>query len=143
MFFGEYEHSIDVKGRLILPARIREKLGEKCFVTRGLDSCLNVFTEVEWENFVAKFRNLPMGREDARKAQRFFVGGAAELECDKMGRVQLPTNLREYALLEKDVVVIGNIDHVEIWSKPVWQNYNNEDGTSINEIAEKLVDLGF
>lgn len=143
MFFGEYEHSVDVKGRVILPAKIREKLGENCYVTRGLDNCLNIYTPEEWERFVAKFRNLPMGREDARKAQRFFVGGAAQLETDKLGRVQLPANLRDYAQLEKDVVVIGNIDHVEIWSKAGWQSYNTEDGTSINEIAEKLVELGF
>ena len=143
MFFGEYEHSIDAKGRVILPSKFREKIGDKCYVTRGLDNCLNVYTEEAWEGFVAKFRSLPMGREDVRKAQRFFIGGAAELEADKMGRVSLPQNLREYAQLEKEVVVIGNVDHVEIWSVDVWGNYNKDDGASINEIAGKLVDLGF
>jgi MraZ protein len=139
---GEYLHTVDVKGRLILPAKFRDELGELFIVTKGLDNCLFVYAKEEWAILEGKLKQLPLAKPEARAFVRFFFAGAAEVECDKQGRVLLPTNLREYAQLEKDVVVLGVSNRVEIWSKSVWDNYSEQISPTVANIAESLVDLG-
>ncbi len=138
---GEYSHTIDSKGRLIIPARFREGLGDKFVVTKGLDNCLFVYPQPEWAALEQKLKSLPFTRADARAFVRFFFSGATESNLDKQGRVLLPSNLREYAQLSKDVVVLGVSSRVEIWSKERWDEYNTAAGQSFEQIAEKIVDL--
>lgn len=141
MFMGEYRHNIDDKGRIIMPAKFREKLGNVCIVTRGLDHCLFVYSEQEWGNLERKLNNLPLMKSDARAFTRFFFSGAAECEWDKQGRANLPVNLREYAQLAKECVVIGAGSRVEIWSRERWDDYYRQSEESFGEIAEKLSDF--
>jgi len=141
MFMGEYSHTIDVKGRLIIPARFREGLGDRFVVTKGLDNCLFVYPQDEWGALEQKLKSLPFTRADARAFVRFFFSGASECEVDKQGRILIPANLREYAQLSKDVVVLGVSSRVEIWSKEQWDQYNNLAAENFEEIAEKIVDL--
>lgn len=142
MFMGEYLHTIDNKGRLTFPAKFRDLLGETFVATKGLDNCLFVYTQGEWAMLEEKLKKLPMAKPEARAFVRFFFSGAAEVQCDKQGRVLLPPNLREHAALDKDVVVIGVSNRVEIWDKANWDAYNNEIGPEVTKIAENLVDLG-
>ena len=106
MFMGEYSHTIDAKGRIIVPAKFRESLGDNFVVTKGLDNCLFVYTSEDWRKFEEKLRTLPLTNKDARKFTRFFLAGAAEMEIDKQGRILIPSVLREFAALEKDVVIV-------------------------------------
>ena len=140
MFMGEYSHSIDAKGRLIIPSKFREQLGEEFVLTKGLDGCLFVFPNDEWKSFEEKLRALPLTNKSARTFSRFFVAGAASCELDKQGRILVPATLREFAGLEKDVVLTGNINRIEIWSKEKWSENNNYD--DMDAIAENLTDLG-
>ncbi|PKM80637.1 MAG: cell division/cell wall cluster transcriptional repressor MraZ [Firmicutes bacterium HGW-Firmicutes-14] len=144
MFMGEFQHTIDAKGRLIVPQKFRDALGEKFVATRGLDNCLFVFSAEEWQLMEQKLKTLPMTSKDARAFVRFFFSGATECELDKQGRILLPANLRDYAKLEKDVVLLGAINRVEIWSKESWQEYSNNTEDACEEIAEKMFnfDLG-
>jgi MraZ protein len=142
MLMGEYLHTIDDKGRLILPAKFREELGESFIVTKGLDSCLFVYDKKEWEILSSKLKQLPLAKPEARAFVRFFFAGGAEISCDKQGRVLLPNNLREYALLDKDVVVIGVSNRIEIWNRNKWDAYNEQIAPTVAQIAENLVDLG-
>lgn len=139
---GEYLHTIDNKGRLIFPAKFREELGEKFIATKGLDNCLFVYSLDEWAILENKLKQLPIAKPEARAFVRFFFAGAAELECDKQGRVLLPAPLREHAKLDKDIVVIGVSTRVEIWGKEAWEEYNARIGPEVTNIAENLVDLG-
>ncbi|ANF97697.1 division/cell wall cluster transcriptional repressor MraZ [Paenibacillus bovis] len=141
MFMGEYQHNIDDKGRIIIPAKFRELLGPSFVVTRGLDHCLFVYPMEEWSLLEQKLKSLPLMKADARAFTRFFFSGALEGEWDKQGRVNLPVNLRQYARLEKECVIIGVSNRVEIWSQAIWEQYYNESEQSFNEIAEKLVDF--
>ena len=140
MFMGEYNHTIDTKGRLIIPAKFRELLGDEFIVTKGLDGCLFVFPQNEWQLFEEKLRLLQLAQKSARKFTRFFVAGAATCELDKQGRILLPQTLREFAELEKDVVLSGNLNRIEIWSKANWTEYNAYD--DMDDIAEQMTDLG-
>ena len=140
MFMGEYNHTVDTKGRLIVPSKFREQLGDEFVVTKGLDGCLFVYSKSEWENIEEKFRNVPLTTKDARKFARFFFAGAASCEVDKQGRILLPVVLREYAGIEKDVVSVGVFNGVEIWDKDKWQESNSYD--DMDEIAEHMADLG-
>ena len=140
MFMSEYNHSIDAKGRVIVPAKFREELGEAFVVTQGLDGCLFVFPNEEWKNFEEKLKTLPMANKDARKFVRFFLAGAALAEVDKQGRILLPAVLREFAGLEKDVVFVGVGSRVEIWDKKRWEECTSFD--DMDEIAEHMADLG-
>ena len=140
MFMGEYNHTVDTKGRLIVPSKFREQLGDEFVVTKGLDGCLFVYSKSEWENIEEKFRNVPPTTKDARKFARFFFAGAASCEVDKQGRILLPVVLREYAGIEKDVVSVGVVNRVEIWDKDKWQESNSYD--DMDEIAEHMADLG-
>lgn len=141
MFMGEYQHAIDPKGRLIVPVKFREDLGDTFVVTKGLDNCLFVYPMNEWKNLEAKLKALPFTKADARAFVRFFFSGATECELDKQGRILLPVNLREYAQLERDVVVIGVSSRVEIWSKERWDNYSIQAEKDYANIAEKIVDF--
>ena len=140
MFMGEYNHTVDTKGRLIVPSKFREQLGDEFVVTKGLDGCLFVYSKSEWENIEEKFRNVPLTTKDARKFARFFFAGAASCEVDKQGRILLPVVLREYAGIEKDIVSVGVFNRVEIWDKDKWQESNSYD--DMDEIAEHMADLG-
>lgn len=142
MFMGEYNHTIDPKGRLIVPAKYRDELGEKFVVTKGLDHCLFVFPPAEWQAFADKLHALPTAKADSRKFVRFFLAGATECELDKQGRILLPSNLREFAALEKDVVLVGVSSRVEIWSKASWDESMSTYDDNMDEVAENMAELG-
>ena len=142
MFMGEYNHTIDAKGRLIIPSKFRELLGEEFVLTKGLDGCLSIYPMDEWNAFEEKLRALPLTNKNARTFTRFFVAGATNCELDKQGRILLPPVLREYANLTKDVVLVGVLSRVEIWDKDRWQE-NTYDEDEMDEIAEHMADLGF
>ena len=142
MLIGEYSHSLDVKGRLIMPAKLREDMGEKFIITKGLDGCLFGFSQNEWSNFEEKLKTLPLTNKNARDFVRFFLSGAIECEIDKQGRFLIASNLREYANMEKDVVIIGVGTRLEIWNKDKWKEYNSEENISADEIAENMTMLG-
>ena len=140
MFMGEYNHSIDTKGRLIIPSRFREELGDEFVVTKGLDGCLFVFPNDRWAAFEEKLEKLPLTNKSARQFSRFFVSGATPCELDKQGRVLLPQALRGFACLEKDVVLAGMLNRIEIWSKSKWIENSSYD--DMDDIAEQMTDLG-
>lgn len=142
MLIGEYEHSLDVKGRLILPAKIREDMVDKFIVTKGLDGCLFGFSQNEWTNFEEKLKTLPLTNKNARDFVRFFLSGATECEIDKQGRFLITSNLREYATLEKDAIIIGVGTRIEIWNREKWKSYNSDENISADEIAENMTMLG-
>lgn len=142
MFMGEYQHSLDAKGRLIIPAKFREELGEGAVLTRGLDNCLFLFPAEEWSVLETKLKTLPLTKADARQFVRFLFSGATECELDKQGRITLPQNLRDFASIDKDAVVIGVSSRVEIWSKEKWESYVTMAEESFEDIAENIVDLG-
>ena len=142
MLIGEYEHSLDVKGRLILPAKIREDMGDKFIVTKGLDGCLFGFSQNEWTNFEEKLKTLPLTNKNARDFVRFFLSGATACEIDKQGRFLITSNLREYATLEKDAIIIGVGTRIEIWNREKWKSYNSDENISADEIAENMTMLG-
>ena len=141
MLIGEYEHSLDVKGRLIMPAKLRQDIGETFIITKGLDGCLFVFSQNEWNNFEEKLKSLPLSDKNARNFVRFFLSGATECEIDKQGRFLIPINLRESANLQKEVVIIGVGTRIEIWNKEKWNSYNDEN-ISVEDIAENMTMLG-
>ena len=143
MFMGEYQHNIDAKGRLFIPARFREGLGDHFVVTKGLDGCLFVYPRPEWEALEQKLKSLPFTKGDARAFVRFFFSGAMECEVDKQGRILIPGNLRDFAGLEKDAVIIGVSSRVEIWARGAWERYSDRTSSAYEEIAEKMVDLDF
>ena len=142
MLIGEYEHSLDTKGRLILPAKLREDIGEKFIITKGLDSCLFGFSKTEWNNFEDKLKTLPLTNKNARDFVRFFLSGAIEAELDKQGRFLIPSNLREYATLDKEAVITGVGTRIEIWDNTKWKAYNSEENLSADQIAENMANLG-
>ena len=142
MFIGEYQHSIDAKGRIIVPSKLRCDLGERFVLTKGLDNCLFIYTLEEWKNFEEKLKSLPLTNINARKFVRFFFAGAVECEADKQGRILIPNNLREYAELLKETVFIGVSNRVEVWNKENWEKYNDSEEFDANEIAEHMVELG-
>ena len=138
MFMGEYHHSIDEKGRLIIPSKFRNELGESFVVTRGLENCLFVYSLIEWEKIVTKLKKLPFTKKDARNFTRFFLSGATIVEFDKQGRININSPLINYANLEKECVVVGVNDRLEIWSKDSWENFFNDNSDSLSDIAENL-----
>ena len=142
MLIGEYEHSLDVKGRLIMPAKLREDMGEKFIITKGLDGCLFGFSQNEWSNFEEKLKSLPLTNKYARDFVRFFLSGAVECEIDKQGRVLVASNLREYASMDREVIIIGVGTRIEFWSKDKWKKYNSSENISADEIAENMTMLG-
>ena len=141
MFMGEYQHNIDVKGRMIVPAKFREGLGESFVLTRGLDKCLFAYPMGEWKILEEKLKKLPLTKRDARSFTRFFFSGAVECEVDKQGRINIPQTLRNYSKLEKECVVIGVSSRIEVWSKEIWEDYFTESEESFAEISENLMDF--
>lgn len=142
MFIGEYQHSLDSKGRLIVPSKFRDDLGDVFIITKGLDNCLFVYPKSEWKILEEKLKLLPLTRKDARAFVRFFFSGATECELDKQGRILIPGNLREHCKIDKEAVIIGVSNRVEIWSKKEWDLYNDDENLSYESIAEKMAELG-
>ena len=142
MFYGRFAHSIDDKGRLILPSKARLELGLAVYVTRGIDRCLYLYPRSEWERLSQKIRQLPLTNQDARQFRRFFYGEAAELEVDKQGRILLPGYLREYANLASEVVLIGAEDHLELWNADAYKQENAALVENPEALAQKLSTLG-
>ena len=140
MFMGEYNHTIDAKGRLIVPSKFREILGDAFVVTKGLDGCLFVYDNEEWKLFEEKLRSLPITNKEARQFVRFFLAGATEAEVDKQGRILIPNVLREFAELIKDVVLVGVGSRIEIWGKERFENETVFE--DMDEIAEHMAQLG-
>lgn len=140
MLIGEYEHTIDTKGRLSMPSKLRRDMGEAFIVTKGLDGCLFAFSQEEWKNFETKLKALPLSDRNARNFVRFFLAGATECEIDKQGRFLIPSNLREAGKLEKEAVIIGVGTRLEIWNKDIWNSKDEE--ISADEIAENMTMLG-
>ena len=135
---GEYKHSIDAKGRLAMPAKLRDELGERFTVTKGLDGCLAVYPEKEWEALEDRIRGLGNG-EKARRVKRYYFANAYDAQLDAQGRILIPAGLREFAGLQKDVVVIGQLDHAEIWNSEKWRIYNEAiDAESVAADAEEI-----
>ncbi len=140
MFMGEYNHTVDAKGRIIVPSKFREQLGDEFVVTKGLDGCLFVYENSEWKNLEDKLHTLPLTNANARKFTRFFLAGATSCEVDKQGRILLPAVLREFAHIDKDAVLVGVGNRIEIWSKDNWLETNSYD--DVEEIAEHMEGLG-
>jgi MraZ protein len=144
MFYGEYEHSLDRKGRLILPAKFRDTLKEnyieRLYVTRGLDKCLFIFTEEEWKLQEQKFKSLSFTKTEARKFNRLYFSGASELIPDKQGRILIPKYLKEFAGIERHTIVVGVANRIEIWSEKLWKQFYEKTQGSFEEIAEKLIE---
>lgn len=125
-----------------MPAKLREDMGEKFIITKGLDGCLFGFSQNEWENFETKLKTLPLTNKNARDFVRFFLSGAMECEIDKQGRFLISSNLRNVATLEKEIIIIGVGTRIEIWNKEKWENYNKEENISADDIAENMTMLG-
>ena len=142
VFIGEYEHSVDAKGRAIMPAKLRDDIGDKFIITKGLDGCLFAYSKDEWNNFEEKLKTLPLTNKNARDFVRFFLSGAVECEIDKQGRFLIPNNLRTYAMLEKEINIIGVGTRVEIWNREKWKLYSSDENISADEIAENMTMLG-
>lgn len=141
MFIGEYYHAIDTKNRMIVPSKFRDDLNGKFVLTKGLDGCLYGYPIEEWKTLSDKLKTLPLTNKNARAFVRFFFSGAHEIEIDKQGRALIPQNLIEYAHIEKEIVSIGVLTRIEIWSKEDWNNYNDSN-VDFDEIAEKMQELG-
>ncbi len=141
MFMGEYTHNIDRKGRLIMPAKFREELGERVYITRGMDGCLTVYPLEEWTSLYKKYSSLPMTNPDARMFMRFFMAKATEVEPDGQGRILIPGSLVKEAALEKECYIIGVANRVEVWSKERWLALQEEMLPSYEKFAENLTTL--
>lgn len=142
MLTGEFNHSIDAKGRLIIPSKFREILGEDFVITKGLDGCLFVYPQEEWKTFENKLRTLPLTNKDARTFTRFFLGSAVDGGLDKQGRVLISSALRNFAGLDKEVVLVGVLDRIEIWDKAKWDEKNAVVEDNMDDIASHMEDLG-
>lgn len=143
MFMGEFQHQLDAKGRMIMPAKFREELTEHFVITRGLDKCLFGYTLTEWAAIEEKLKALPLTRRDARKFMRMFFSGAVEVEMDKQGRINIPKHLMEYAGLSKEATVIGVSSRIEIWDRKLWSDFYEETEEEFETIAEELIDFDF
>lgn len=145
MFYGEFEHTLDTKGRLIIPSKFREALKEhyieRFFITRGLDKCLFMFAEDEWKLQEQKFKAMSFTKSEFRRFNRLYFSGAVDLVPDKQGRVLIPSYLKTYAVIKRDVYIIGVSNRIEIWSRENWKEYYSISKDSFEEVAEKLVDL--
>ena len=145
MYMGEYHHTIDDKGRLIIPSKLRNELGSSVVLTRGLEKCLFLYKKADWDSLVAKLKTLPFTKKDVRMFTRFFFSGAAECEFDSQGRVCITSPLVSYAGIEKECIIIGASDRIEIWSKKSWDKMINENADKLEDTAEKLfegIDFG-
>lgn len=141
MFIGEYQHSLDAKGRMFMPSKFREELGDSFIVTLGLDNCLFAFPADEFEKLKVKIDSLPISSKDARQFARFFFAGACECETDKQGRIMIPAKLRNYAGLEKEVTVVGVSTRLELWNTQRWESDHSFDNFSPDMLSEKMEGL--
>ncbi|MBE6118569.1 MAG: division/cell wall cluster transcriptional repressor MraZ [Solobacterium sp.] len=141
MFIGEYRHGLDAKNRLIIPAKFRDELGDTFIVTVGFDGCLNVYTMASWERMAARVSGLPMTKQDSRQLVRVFMGSARQVDVDGMGRIPLHSSLLKNAGITKKCVLVGVLDHIEIWDEEKWDSYYSEANSSINENAENLTEF--
>ena len=142
MLMGEFHHNIDDKGRLIIPSKLRNELGERIIVTRGLDKCLFVYSLTEWDKIVKRLKTLPFTNKDARNFTRFFLSGATECDFDRQGRINITSPLVNYADLTKECVVIGANDRLEIWSNNLWEDFLTTNEDNLADIAENLFTTG-
>lgn len=138
MFKGEYNHIIDHKKRLSIPSRLRKSLGKKAVITRGLDNCLVVYPLKEWDKTAEKLEGLPTGQSEARGFSRIMLSGATDVDLDKLGRILVPDNLRDYAFLRKNVVIIGLSNKIELWDEKRWDEYKGKMEPTVNKMAENL-----
>ncbi|CAM2799260.1 division/cell wall cluster transcriptional repressor MraZ [Dellaglioa algida] len=143
MFMGEFKHTLDTKGRLIIPAKFREELGDKFVITRGMDGCLFGYTQTEWALLEDNLKTLPLTKKDSRAFVRFLYSAATECEFDKQGRINIPASLREHADLEKKCVLVGVSNRFEVWSEDRWNSFTESASENFDEIAENMVDFGF
>ena len=137
MFMGEYHHNIDTKGRIVIPNKVRDDLGENFIVTRGLDGCLFLYPKTEWDSVIAKYKEIP-DTKNKRQFMRIFLSGATVCEYDKQGRINIPKPLVEYAKLVKDCIIIGVDEKLEIWSRDCWEKFISENEESLSDIADDL-----
>ncbi|HRZ86710.1 MAG TPA: division/cell wall cluster transcriptional repressor MraZ [bacterium] len=146
MFYGEYNHTVDDKGRVFIPSRFRQTSGgkqiKKLYVTRGLEKCLFVYAEQEWQSITQKFKDMSISKVNLRTFARLFFSGACETPCDKQGRINIPNNLLQYGGISKDVVIIGVSNHFEIWDTKMWNTFSADSIGSYEKLAEELVNLG-
>lgn len=142
MLLGEYKHNLDSKGRLAIPSKFREKLSAGAIITRGLDNCLFVFANKEWELLAEKLIALPLSQANSRAFVRLMLAGASDVLLDNQGRILIPDYLRNYAGLKKEAVVAGLYNRMEIWDKESWEKYKQKTESASEEIAEKLGELG-
>ena len=142
MFIGEYQHTLDSKNRVIMPSKFREKLGDSFVMTKGLDNCLFIYSSEEWDIVEDKLKSLPMTNKDARAFVRYFFAGACECDLDKQGRILMPNHLKDYAKIDKDLVIIGVSTRIEIWSREEWNKFNSDANISYEDVAEKMSQLG-
>jgi len=140
VFMSQYYHTVDPKGRLIIPSKFRDLLGNEFVVTKGMDGCLFAYSNEDWKVFETKLTSLPITNKDARKFARFFLAGAAQVEVDKQGRILLPSHLREFGELEKDVVLVGVGSRIEIWNREKWDTENADD--DMDAIGASMESLG-
>ena len=143
MFYGEFEHAIDRKGRIIIPAKFRQALSEQhtetLFVTRGLDGCLFVFSESEWRLAESRFKQVSFTKAEGRKFNRLFFSGAVEVQPDRLGRVLIPKSLKEFAQIKQDVIVVGVSNRMEIWAKEKWREFYDASRQSFEDVAERVL----
>jgi len=138
MFMGEYRHNIDAKGRLTLPSKFRDKCEGNVIVTKGFDGCLNIYTLPEWDAFYRKLLTVPTNKKEGRSLIRVIASKATECEIDKMGRINIPQSLRKEANLDKAVVIIGSLSHVEVWDEAAWDNYYEQESGRLEDISEDM-----
>ena len=138
MLIGQFEHNLDAKNRISIPAKLRGSIGTKVIVTRGLDNCLFVLSQKEWKKLIDKIGNLPLGQKDARGLARIMMAGAMEVAPDRLGRVVIPDYLKRYASLKKEAVITGVGNRLEIWAKTAWDLYCQKGEDTLSEMAERL-----
>lgn len=143
MLMGEFHHNLDEKGRIIIPSKIREELGDSIIVTRGLEDCLFIYSEKEWSKVVSKLKELPFTKKDARSFTRMFLSGATITDFDKQGRIKIAQPLLEYADLKKECIVIGVNDRLEIWSKERWDSFIDDASENLSDLADHLFETNF
>ena len=140
MLIGEYHHNIDEKGRLIIPSKFRDEIGKEFIVTRGLDGCLFIYSKSQWDKIVSKLQTIPFTKKDARTFNRFFLSSATVCEFDRQGRINIPSNLINYANIQKECTIIGVNDRLEVWSSDKFATLIEENTAAIDEVAENLFD---
>ena len=143
MFVGEYEFSLDDKGRITIPSKFRQAFKDGIIVTKGFENCLFVFNKIQWNDFSKQIQQLKTLKRDARMLSRFIFGGATEDTIDKQGRVMVPSNLRRWAQFDKEIIIIGVSNRLEVWSRSNWQNTESVAAKKFSDIAEELADIGF